>query len=303
MNYGETFQTIRKNKGLTLNEVSGTTISTAQLSRFENGKTMLTVDQFFICLEKMNTTIEEFQFMQKHTWRETYGEAVLEIETLANKGDISGLLSASKNYFSKSQKQYDWDYFFGCFFENIAIFHEKETRSQLRYVEELTHFFLKSEQWGEMELRVFGMFLFVFDGETTNYLLQIALKRGKFYQALSKDRRLFYCLLNNCFSVFIFHKKFEDARKVLQLLEQETNEKNDLLFPQINFLFNKGIISFVDGDVEKATTYCNQAISICHIFHQKQQAAIFSRRLNMWHTEQDKEEFAELVLELSYLLD
>lgn len=303
MEYGEIFQAIRKNKGLTLKDVAGATISSAQLSRFENGKTMLTIDQFFICLEKMNTTIEEFQFMQKNTWREKYGRIVLELEVLASKKDVTGLMLASKKYFSKSQKRYDWYYFFGCFFENIAIFQKKETRGHLRHVGELTEFFLKSEHWGEMELRVFGMFVFVFDEKTINYLLQIAVKRGKFYQAVSKDRRLFYCLLNNCFSIFVFHKKFEEAKKVLLILEKETNEKNDLLFPQINFLFNKGIICFIDGEIEKATTYCNQAISICRIFNQKQQAAVFSRRLAMWDKEQVKEEFEELVLDLSYLLD
>ena len=53
MDYGATFKKLRLEKGITLKEACQQGISSAQLSRFENGKSMLTVDQFFTCLQKL----------------------------------------------------------------------------------------------------------------------------------------------------------------------------------------------------------------------------------------------------------
>ena len=67
MDYGATFKKLRLEKGITLKEACQQGISSAQLSRFENGKSMLTVDQFFYMLAKYQVTIEEFQFVGKQT--------------------------------------------------------------------------------------------------------------------------------------------------------------------------------------------------------------------------------------------
>lgn len=84
MNFGETFQQLRKNKRITLKEAAASSISAAQLSRFENNKTMLTVDQFFHCLENINVSIEEFRFVQKETIKDHYQLDVKRMETFLN---------------------------------------------------------------------------------------------------------------------------------------------------------------------------------------------------------------------------
>uniref|UniRef100_UPI001374D808 helix-turn-helix domain-containing protein n=1 Tax=Streptococcus suis TaxID=1307 RepID=UPI001374D808 len=44
----------------TLKEVAGDFVTPAQLSRFENGKSNLSVDTFFYCLRRMNVIEGEF---------------------------------------------------------------------------------------------------------------------------------------------------------------------------------------------------------------------------------------------------
>ncbi|WP_438763775.1 helix-turn-helix domain-containing protein [Enterococcus sp. AZ194] len=294
---------IRKNKGLTLLEAAGHGISTAQLSRFENGKTMLTLDQFFVCLEQINTTIEEFRYLQKRTWRDQYAHILDTVERLNKEKDVENLLKESQKHFKKSQKTYDWYYFFGCFFENLAILNRKEPMPKLNYIEEIKQFFLKSELWGDMELRVLGMFLFIFDIDTVQLLLKIALKRGKVYREVRGDNRLYYFLLTNCFSTFIYHKRLPEARKVLEQLEFETKGSVDLLLPQVHLLFNKGILKFFEQDKDEAIRYCSQAISVCKIFRQDRLVHLLSKRLAEWQTAENLAEFEELVIELGYLTD
>ncbi|WP_153049720.1 helix-turn-helix transcriptional regulator, partial [Streptococcus suis] len=48
--YGKIFKLIRESKNMSLKEVAGDFVTPAQLSRFENGKSNLSVDTFFNCL-------------------------------------------------------------------------------------------------------------------------------------------------------------------------------------------------------------------------------------------------------------
>lgn len=52
--YGKVFKIIRKSKKMSLKEVAGEFVTPAQLSRFENGKSNLSVDTFFNCLKRMD---------------------------------------------------------------------------------------------------------------------------------------------------------------------------------------------------------------------------------------------------------
>lgn len=59
-NYGKVFKMIRESKNMSLKEVAGDFVTPAQLSRFENGKSNLSVDTFFHCLENMDVLQGEF---------------------------------------------------------------------------------------------------------------------------------------------------------------------------------------------------------------------------------------------------
>ena len=52
--YGKIFKIIRESKNMSLKEVAGDFVTPAQLSRFENGKSNLSVDTFFNCLKNMD---------------------------------------------------------------------------------------------------------------------------------------------------------------------------------------------------------------------------------------------------------
>ena len=58
--YGKVFKMIRESKNMSLKEVAGDFVTPAQLSRFENGKSNLSVDTFFYCLRRMDVLQGEF---------------------------------------------------------------------------------------------------------------------------------------------------------------------------------------------------------------------------------------------------
>ena len=58
--WGKLFKKYRVSRGLTLRDVAKAGVSTSQLSRFEQGKTDLTITRLALVLEEMNVPIAEF---------------------------------------------------------------------------------------------------------------------------------------------------------------------------------------------------------------------------------------------------
>ena len=62
--YGKIIKQIRKSKNMTLKEVAGEALSSSQLSRFENEKSVIPVDLFYEVLDNLNSTTEEFNYIK-----------------------------------------------------------------------------------------------------------------------------------------------------------------------------------------------------------------------------------------------
>lgn len=63
---GETFRTIREQKGYTLKQVSHEIVSTSFLSKFELGASDISLTSFIELLERISVTLEEFQFLNQN---------------------------------------------------------------------------------------------------------------------------------------------------------------------------------------------------------------------------------------------
>ena len=65
-NYGETFRTIRKQKGYTMKQVSQGIVSISFLSKFELGASDISLTSFIELLQRVSVTFEEFQFLNQN---------------------------------------------------------------------------------------------------------------------------------------------------------------------------------------------------------------------------------------------
>ena len=65
-NYGETFRTIREQKGYTMKQVSHEIVSISFLSKFELGASDISLTSFIKLLQRVSVTFEEFQFLNQN---------------------------------------------------------------------------------------------------------------------------------------------------------------------------------------------------------------------------------------------
>ena len=81
------------------------------------------------------------------------------------------------------------------FYSILAIYEDKESTGKQAVLEYL----MWVEDWGEMELRLYAMFGFVLDVETTYVLMGTALKRSKQYLDVPAASKLLYTILSKIF--------------------------------------------------------------------------------------------------------
>lgn len=295
MDFGRIFKQVRKSKGMTLKEAADQSMSLAQLSRFENGKSMVTVDLLYEMLLNINTTPQEYYFLMGEDTEEELKEFFQRILKYKSDEDYAEeLFRLKENSLKHRSSPYSWEQFFYYYIESILKVRKDEPFEPNSYV---LNYLLQVDDWGEMELRIYALFGFMFPVETTYFLMKTAIKKSQLYQAIPQSMKLLQTILINNFSTFIFYNRLDYAEEALQLLEEEFTENNEFVETHLNLLFNKGILAFKKNDPENGSRYCEQVLSLCDIFQQVDRKKVFMNRYKVWKEEYTNPDYKELLIE------
>ena len=304
MDFGKTFKQIRKSKGMTLKEAAGESMSQAQLSRFENKQSMVTVDLLYEMLSNINTTPQEYYFLMGADPEKELKDFFYRIIELDGKFQETEVLETEREKLKDSNPgPYDWQRYMIYFIENLIKAKNNESFDADNYVRD---YLMQIEDWGERELRIYALFGFVLPVETTYFLMQTAVKRSRLYQGIPQDMKLLHTILTNNFSTFIFHNRLDYASETLLLFEESLKHHSEFVESHLNFLFNKGIFAFKEKNIEKGKKYCEQVLSLCEILQQKERGKMYAYRYKTWVKEYDNPDFKEITIEpgiLGFTLD
>ncbi|SHE50652.1 transcriptional activator, Rgg/GadR/MutR family, C-terminal domain-containing protein [Atopostipes suicloacalis DSM 15692] len=304
MDFGKTFKQIRKSKGMTLKEAAGESMSQAQLSRFENEQSMVTVDLLYEMLSNINTTPQEYYFLMGADPEKELKDFFYRIIELDGKFQETEVLETEREKLKDSNPgPYDWQRYMIYFIENLIKAKNNEPFDADNYVRD---YLMQIEDWGERELRIYALFGFILPVETTYFLMKTAVKRSQLYQGIPQDMKLLHTILTNNFSTFIFHNRLDYAKETLLLFEESLKHHSEFVESHLNLLFNKGIFAFKEENVEKGKRCCEQVLSLCEILQQKERGKMYAYRYKTWVKEYDNPDFKEITIEpgiLGFTLD
>lgn len=289
--FGETIKKIRKSKNMTLKEAAGEALSVSQLSRFENGHSMITIDLFYDILTNLNTSTDEFNYIMSLDDNKKLNDYFSRIEEYANSLRYDRLKDLIDEIKAVNPAPYSWDQFLIYFIESVIALdktHEKEISPAV------LDYLMQVEVWGEMELRIYALFGFAFDVETTHFLMRTALKRSKQYLKIPSNTKLLYIILSNNFSSFLAFDRIDYARETLELFETEYAQNTPHLVAHIDFIFNKGLLAFKENRPEDGNKHCQNAIKICQDFHQTEYEKMYTKRYENWRLGYNNPEFKEV---------
>lgn len=295
MDFGKTFKQIRKSKGMTLKEAAGNHISMAQVSRFENEQSMVTIDLLYEMLSNINTTPQEYYFLMGADPEKELRDFFYRIIELNGNFQETELLVAEKQKLLQSQPgPYDWEKYMIYFIDSLIKIRNRESIDTENHVRD---YLMQVENWGERELRIYAMFGFVLPVDITYFLMKTAVKRSQLYQGIPQDMKLLHTILTNNFSTFIFHDRLDYAKETLSLFEESIALNSEFVESHLNLLFNKGIFAFKKKDIEQGKEYCEQVLSLCDALQQTERGKMYANRYKTWKKEYDNPLFKELTIE------
>lgn len=295
--FGETIKKIRKSKNMTLKEAAGEALSVSQLSRFENGHSMITIDLFYEILTNLNTSTDEFNYIMSLDDNKKLNDYSSRIEEYANSLRYDRLKDLIDEIKAVNPAPYSWDQFLIYFIESVIALdktHEKEISPAV------LDYLMQVEVWGEMELRIYALFGFALDVETTHFLMRTALKRSKQYLKIPSNTKLLYVILSNNFSSFLAFDRIDYARETLELFETEYAQNTPHLAAHIDFIFNKGLLAFKENRPEDGNKHCQNAIKICQDFHQTEYEKMYTKRYENWRLGYNNPEFKEVSIRAGF---
>lgn len=215
--YGEVFRLLREGKNLSLKEVAGSEISTAQLSRFETGKSQLTIEVFFACLQRMSVSYEEFSLYLQQEQESNLSQELMEAYY---DGDLKQLQKIEKDWLVKCEKnpnivKYRLDLIMIQIVKYYCNTDYVVSEENIRY---LMDYLFKIEKWGEYERWLFSNAYAILPSSSLELLARELLSKNQQYFKKTGYRQEIAVILIHVVAAFLTRKEFEKANLFLNTL-------------------------------------------------------------------------------------
>lgn len=220
---GDLYKELRVARGLKQKDVAREGLSIAQLSKFENGQTMLSADKLLIAIESIHMTFEEFG--HKLNNYELPKDIILgkKISSLFLKQDIKGLeYLLAEVLQSEETDQYQRIQSF--IIENAIHSLDQNYERNIEDRKVLVDYLFSIESWTWFELYVFGNTMTLISDEDLLFFGHHLLERTKEYSFLTHNLNSLKLTYVNLIGELI-------SRKIYKQVPLFINELEKLLFP------------------------------------------------------------------------
>ena len=259
-NFGAVLKDIRISKNFRLKDLACNEISESTISRFENGVTKLSINHFYILLDRLGTSFSEFEELV-HCY---YSQKVCfwgELENAVNSSDIF-LLQELVQKIELRQKQE----------KSLCNYHIKLiTEQQINRLanlpynsskcNELIKYLLSVDTWMEYELKIFYHSVFFMNTKTINLLYRVVIKKTRhFLKTDMGTHRVIPLYLFNL-ELLLKNNLLDSAQFFIDDLENLLTRQG-YYFEKNYLLFLRGVYHIKTNRVEIGKKECSKAMRI-----------------------------------------
>ncbi len=259
-NFGAVLKDIRISKNFRLKDLSCNEISESTISRFENGITKLSINHFYILLNRLGISFSEFEELV-HCYYSKKECLFEELEHAVNSSDIF-LLQELVDKIELKQKQE----------KSLCNYHIKLIAEQqinrlanLPYnsskCNELIKYLLSVDTWMEYELKLFYNSVFFMNTRTISLLYRIVIKKTRYFLKTNTGT-------HRIISLYLFNLKLLLKNNLLGSAQFFIDDLENLLtrqgyyFEKNYLLFLKGIYLIKTNQIELGKKECSKAMRI-----------------------------------------
>lgn len=250
MSFGKTIQSIRRNKHISIDQVTNETITKSSYSRFVTGKTQPSINNFLTILNNLHVNFEEFLYIDRGYRPDFIAETSEKIRQYALKNNIT-----------KIQKIY----------QTLSVYHKEEPNNvvylHLQCVSRLIldclqrktldprsrkiihEYLMNCEIWTHYEHTLFKSTIFIFDVKTVQAMEKRIIKNLDNYQLMHEYGNESFRTMIIMLSFFIYNKQLKPAIDIITKL-------NDFHL-EMFMIFEKNLYKLFSGTVFMLTNQPN----------------------------------------------
>lgn len=188
MNLGELYRELRVARGLKLKDVARGNLSLSQLSKFENGQTMLAADKLLVAISGIHMSFAEFGHALNHYQESPFFAIGKQIAELQLEGNVEGL----KQLLNTLEDTETFDTYNRLNRIDVAsAIHSLDLNYEIADEDKkfLTDYLYGIEEWTEYELYIFGNTMAILSDADLIFLGKAFAERDKFYLSLPQHKK------------------------------------------------------------------------------------------------------------------
>lgn len=255
---GRAMRYFRKNKGLTLKEASHGIMTFAQLSRFENGQTEISIIKFFKLLDRYNLYPQEIKnYIEIEN---SQNDFVLQYHKYFNEKNIYGLnnmLEVQEKVFEFTQNM---KHQHNCILirQSVNILQGLEVNK--KEINIVKNYLLNVDSWYGYEFTLFNLFIDVFPVE---YLIAFSSKFVRQYRTTQNNNdRVLLTIINNLAMAIVMSEKFSAGAKIINVLKLISESESSAYYEMNKANFIRGLYYLKIGESQKGMKLVEDAKNI-----------------------------------------
>lgn len=227
-----------------MKDIARDNLSVSQLSRFENGQTMLAADKLLIAISGIHMTFSEFGHAINNYKETSFFKLGNVISDLYNKQDIDGLRRLLET--DKNTELFDVYNRLNELMIKITI-HSLDPSYVITEDEKnfLTSYLYEIEEWTEYELYIFGITMTILSDDDLIFLGKAFVERDKLYLSLPNHKKSAELVFLNLILTLISYRKIYQATYFIECLEKIITYQD--MFVTICLNFSKKIIAHTES--------------------------------------------------------
>ena len=254
---GALLKKIRLSKNLTLKELASDYLSVSFLSKFERGESDISLSRFFLLLDKLDVSIEEFYGILSQD-NPTHTEKLLESASKAYyQNDILLLQKYAREERHKFEVTQDKSFLYNSIMLESFLASVSNKEVDENKVRELTDYLFSIEQWGKRELIILGNSMSFISTQTLNVLTKEIVYRTRLFGNSDSNQRIRLSLLINAASEFLRRDEL-DLINDSGIPEVLLYERHELIFVMGTYLIKSGEVTegrnLIEGCLETLRT-------------------------------------------------
>ncbi|HEM9292925.1 helix-turn-helix domain-containing protein [Streptococcus agalactiae] len=241
MTLGKILRKLRKDKKITLGELSTGNLSISQISRFERGESEITCKSLISLLETLHITLDEFVILSNND--NDYKKMIKEVRQKCKTDNCQNIY---KTY--SKQGEIKSVHFEEILLKSILYKFDKEFLPTPLELDELTEYLFSIDYWTSYEIILLGNTSELLNFDTVFLLTKEMIKYSR-ESNLVYNKQLVIQLAINCLIVSIENKKQSNSKFLIS--EISCLLKDELLYYEKTvFLYACGFYEFFYGNKE-----------------------------------------------------